>query len=246
MDPWSNYRRYPASQLELAVRLKSLRVADIGLAEGERALLGRREAAAVLEEHERGWPRSGSGRTPRWQRPRSCWKWTRATGMSRSGRSARSTGWVWCLPVADDDDEGATDHANAVFAPLWQAWAAEDNAPIGPFWSSMRAGPTEDEVEVLCCSPVSWAVPEGWAIPGWTVERGEGRAGLELVVGWRHDEGVPVIDSAVHPAVLVLLAETERRGLDLKLVSMRQIGRLDETGDAIGMEVAIPLRPAGT
>ncbi|MGW3468678.1 MerR family DNA-binding transcriptional regulator [Saccharopolyspora sp. NPDC000995] len=222
MDPRSNYRRYPASQLELAVRLKSLRVADIGLAEGERALLGRREAAAVLEEHERGWPRSGSGRTP------------------------RSTGWVWCLPVADDDDEGATDHANAVFAPLWQAWAAEDNAPIGPFWSSMRAWPTEDEVEVLCCSPVSWAVPEGWAIPGWTVERGEGRAGLELVVGWRHDEGVPVIDSAVHPAVLVLLAETERRGVDLKIVSMRQIGRLEETGDAIGMEVAIPLRPAGT
>ncbi|WP_010694544.1 hypothetical protein [Saccharopolyspora spinosa] len=131
-------------------------------------------------------------------------------------------------------------------AALWQALAAADNAPIGPFWSSMRAGSTDDEAEVLCCWPVARAVPEAWAIPGWTVERGEVRAGLELVVGWRHDEDVPVIDSAVHPAVRVLLAEAQRRGADLNLVSMRQIGRLDETGNAIGMEVAVPLQPAAT
>ncbi|WP_223839299.1 MerR family DNA-binding transcriptional regulator [Saccharopolyspora pogona] len=191
VDPWSNYRCYTASQLELAVRLKALRAAGIGLAEVERALLGRREAAAVLEE----------------------------------SRARQDTAQHWVgvvlLPVVDDDDEGATEHANAVFAALWQALAAEDNAPIAPFCSSMRSGSTEDEAEVLCCWAVARAVSAGWAISGWTVARGQVRAGLELVVGRRHDEDVPVVDPVVHPAVIVLLAEAQRRGADLNLVPMR-------------------------
>jgi DNA-binding transcriptional MerR regulator len=242
VDRWSNYRRYSASQLEVAIRLKALRAADVGLAGVERALLGREEAAAVLDEHRAQLAA---------ERQRQDAALEAATALLEGdGRSwdveqrqASAQSWVGvALPVkADPEGDLSDEQANAAFAALWQALAAEDNAPAGPFWSSLRAGSTEDDVELLCCWPVARAVPPDWAIPEWTVVRGEIQVGPELVVGWRHDEDVPVIDSAVHPAVVALLAEVERRGADLDLASMRQIGRLDETGDAIGMEVAIPL-----
>ncbi|MEU5849362.1 MerR family DNA-binding transcriptional regulator [Saccharopolyspora shandongensis] len=237
VDRWSNYRRYSADQLEVAIRLKALRAADIGLAEAERALLGRREAVEVLEEHRARLAE---------QRRRQDAALEAATALLDGDapdweiqeRQADAQHWVGvALPLSD----GADEEANAAFGALWEALAAADNAPVGPFWSSIRAGSTEDDVELLCCWPVARPAPAGWGIPGLAVVRGEVRAGPELVVGWRHDDGVVVIDSAVHPAVVALLAEAERRGADLDLAAMRQIGRLDETGDAVGMEVAIPL-----
>ncbi|MFI0470275.1 MerR family DNA-binding transcriptional regulator [Saccharopolyspora sp. 5N102] len=242
VDPWSNYRRYSAGQLEMAIRLKALRAADIGLAEAERALLGRREAVEVLEEHRARLAE---------QRRRQDAALEAATTLLDGDapdweiqeRRAGAQHWVGvALPVPDGADEELTDEqANAAFGALWEALAAADNAPVGPFWSSIRAGSTEDDVELLCCWPVARPMPADWGIPGLAVVRGEVRAGPELVVGWRHDDGVAVIDSAVHPAVVALLAEAERRGADLDLAAMRQVGRLDDTGDAVGMEVAIPL-----
>ncbi|MEV0703234.1 MerR family DNA-binding transcriptional regulator [Saccharopolyspora sp. NPDC050389] len=242
VDPWSNYRRYSAGQLESAIRLKALRAADIGLAEVERALLGRREAAEVLEEHRARLAEQRQRQDAALEAATALLDGD-ARGWEIQERQAGAQHWVGvALPVADGTDEEVTDEqANAAFGALWEALAAMDNAPIGPFWSSMRAGSTEDDVELLCCWPVARAVPADWGIPEWTVVRGEVRAGPELAVGWRHDDGVAVIDSAVHPAVVALLAEAERRGVDLDLAAMRQIGRLDETGDAIGIEVAIPL-----
>ncbi|GGI97991.1 hypothetical protein GCM10011581_38950 [Saccharopolyspora subtropica] len=142
------------------------------------------------------------------------------------------------LPVsgAEEDDE----RANAAFAALWQALVAADNKPTGPFWSSVRAGSTEDDVELVCCWPVARAVPPDWAVAEWTVVGGVLPAGTELVVSWRHDEPLPLVDSAVPPPVVALLCEAERRGVDLDLASLRQIGWVED-GEVVGMHVAVPL-----
>ncbi|MER6990063.1 MerR family transcriptional regulator [Saccharopolyspora hirsuta] len=237
VDPWSNYRRYSAGQLETAIRLKALRAADVGLAEAQRALRGSEEATAVLAEHrervaaERARQDEAlAAATALLERP-LCW--------DVRERQVEAQHWVGAaLPV---DDDLADEQADLAFGALFRALAAEDNPPTGPFWSSMRAGSGEDEVELLCCWPVARAVAPDWSVPGVSVVRGEVRAGRELVVGWRYDQDVPVVDSAVHPAVVALLAEAERRGAEVDLAAVRQIGQLDETGDAVGMEVALPL-----
>ncbi|MER7082947.1 DNA-binding transcriptional regulator, MerR family [Saccharopolyspora kobensis] len=238
VDPWSNYRRYSASQLESAIQLKALRAAEIGLAEAQRALRGRQGAAAVLAEH-RERLAAERARQDEALAVASALLERDPLSWDVQERQVEAQHWVGVvLPVTD---ELTDDQADLAFGALHRALAAAENAPTGPFWSSMRAGAGEDDVELLCCWPVARAVAPDWSVPGASVVRGEIRAGRELVVGWRHDDGVPVVDSAVHPAVLVLLAEAERRGAEAGLAELRQIGLLDETGDAVGVEVAIPL-----
>ncbi|GAA2792963.1 MerR family transcriptional regulator [Saccharopolyspora taberi] len=237
VDPWSRYRRYTARQLTTAVRLKALRAADVPLAEAGRALEG--QSAAVLAEHrerlatERARQDAAleaaeallSGDEQRWR---------------VEERQAHQQHWVAVvLPVDDDeDDEAGTERANSAYTALWSALEAEGNRPVGGFWSSLRAR-TDGEVELLCCWPVAGPPPTGWTLPGWAVQTGLVPEGRELVVRWRHDDPVPAVDGAVHPAVLALLAEAERRGTDLDLAQLRQIGLLDESGDSVGVEVSV-------
>ena len=146
------------------------------------------------------------------------------------------------LPVDDQDEdaEAATERANQAYGALWKALDADDDRPVGGFWSSMRARSDDGaEVDLLCCWPIAAPLPAEWSLPGWVVETGTVPQGRELVVRWRHDEPVPVVDGAAHPAVPALLAEAEHRGFDPDLAQLRQIGVLDETGDCVGMEVGI-------
>ncbi|MGW0435611.1 hypothetical protein ACWDV4_24105 [Micromonospora sp. NPDC003197] len=83
----------------------------------------------------------------------------------------------------------------------------------------------------------------GWSVPGWVTEVGQVPVGPELVVEWRHDDPVPAVAGATHPAVVALLVEAENRGLELDLSQLRQI-RLIEDGQPVGVEVAMALRPA--
>ncbi|TDD48988.1 MerR family DNA-binding transcriptional regulator [Saccharopolyspora elongata] len=192
VDPWSNYRRYSAGQLEMAIRLKALRAADIGLAEAERALLGRREAVEVLEEHRARLAE---------QRRRQDAALEAATALLDGDapdweiqeRRAGAQHWVGvALPVSDGADEELTDEqANAAFGALWEALAAADNAPVGPFWSSIRAGSTEDDVELLCCWPVARPMPADWGGPGagGRARRGPGGAGARGGLAARRRRG---------------------------------------------------------
>jgi hypothetical protein len=182
------------------------------------------------------------------------WRWT------VQERTATGTHWVGVrLRVSDDvDPEAADERANAGFAALWHALSADGNAPTGPFWSSFRAaGPADPTnsataaaaeegtaMDLLCCWPVARPPASGWSVPGWVTEVGQVLAGPELVVGWRHDEPMPAVAGATHPAVVALLVEAEDRGLELDLSQLRQIG-LIEDGQPVGVEVAMPLVPVG-
>ncbi|CAM03019.1 DNA-binding transcriptional MerR regulator [Saccharopolyspora erythraea NRRL 2338] len=243
VDPWSRYRRYSAPQLDTAVRLKALRAAGVGLAEAERALTGPAAAAEVLSEHREAVQA---------ERRRQEQALEAAEVLLRSGaqdfdvqqRQAPARHWVGVVLTETgepDDEDAATEHANEAFAALWRALAAEGNAPTGAFWTSMRVSPQEpDAVELLCCRPVARPLPDNWSLPGHRVETGQLPAGPELVVGWRHDDPVPAIDGANHPAVLALLVQAEARGVDLDVTRLRQGGLLED-GENVGVEVCIPL-----
>ncbi|GAB3140361.1 MerR family transcriptional regulator [Micromonospora sonneratiae] len=248
VDPWSRYRRYTPAQLAPAIRLKALRAAGVSLADAARALDDPREAEVVLAEHR---ARIAAER----QRQDAAlavlqpllggdgWRWT--------VEERRSTAQHWVgvrLPVTDvaandeGDIEAADERANEGFAALWHALSAEGNAPIGPFWSSFRPGTEEGTtIDLLCCWPVARPVPADWSVPGWTTEVGQVSAGTELVVRWRHDDPIPLVEGATHPAVVALLVEAEARGAAVDLSSLRQIG-LFEAGESVGVEVAMALR----
>ncbi len=102
------------------------------------------------------------------------------------------------------------------------------------------AGAGEDAVELLCCWPVARPLPADWSVPGWRVVVGQLPAGPELAVRWRHDQPIPTVPGAVHPAVLALLATADERGVDLDLSRLRQIGLLED-GQPVGVEIAVPL-----
>lgn len=236
VDKWSRYRRYAASQLDPAVRLKAARTAGVSLADFGSVLSGDVSIVATHRERlaaERAQQDAALDALEAMMR-QSDRKWTI---VERAAAAQPWAGVVLVFKEGEDDDD--PERANSGFAAVWKALAAEGNRPTGPFWSSMRSA-NEDSVEVLCCWPVARALPSDWSIPQWTVAVGETPAGPELAVRWRDDDPVPMVDGVTHPAVLALLAEAEKRGVDLDMASLRQIGVIED-GETIGMEVSIPL-----
>lgn len=238
VDPYSRYRRYTAAQLHTALRLKALRAAGIGVPDAARALGDRRPAEEVVSEFrarlaiERERQDAAlaalesllGGAEHHWHIER---------------RHAIAQHWAGVvLPVPDDED--GDEQAEEAFGTLWTALATGDNAPIGPLWTSMRPAEDGNTVELLCCWPIAHPPPPGWSVPGHTIETGRLPEGPELVVRWRHDDPVPVIDGATHPAVIALLAGAEERGLELDVSRLRQIG-VFEDGHPVGMEVVVPV-----
>ncbi|TWP53979.1 MerR family DNA-binding transcriptional regulator [Lentzea tibetensis] len=235
VDQWSRYRRYAGAQLADAVRLKAMRAAGVSLVDAQRLLAGE----DVLGEHRR---RLAEER----ERQDAALVALEAlldgrTAWRAEEREAPAQHWAGVVMKIEEDDDD-TEQANEAFAGLWKALAAQGNAPAGAFWSSMRAA--GETVELLCCWPVARPVEQGWEVPGLVVESGTLPAGPELVVRWRHDDPVPLVDGAAHPAVLALLADAEERGVDADLARLRQIGVIED-GEAVGVEVSIPLRESG-
>ncbi|GAA4225714.1 hypothetical protein GCM10023075_24050 [Streptosporangium album] len=249
VDPWSRHRRYSASQFESATRLKALRAAGVPLAEAPPFLDDPRTAGVTLAEHRARLAAerqrqdaaldtldrllNGEGRND-WQVVER-----RAERQHWAGVALRVPGGD---DLTEDDVECANEEVNEGFAALWGVLAESGNAPVGPFWSTLRAVPGSDtEVEVICCWPVAHPPPDGWAVPGWTVETGTVEAALELAVRWRFDDPMTMVDGAAHPAVLALLVAAEDRGLDVELSRLRQIGLLEQ-GESVGMEVALVIQ----
>jgi DNA-binding transcriptional MerR regulator len=234
VDKWSRYRRYAASQLDPAVRLKAARTAGVSLADFESVLSGEVSIVATHRERlaaERAQQDAALDALELMMQRDPGWKIVE--------REAAAQPWAAIvLPVDEDEDD--TDRANEGFSALWKALSAEDNPPTGAFWSSIRASANGDRIELLCCWPVARTLPADWPIPQWTVEVGEIPAGPELAVRWRHDDPMPMVEGATHPPAIALLAEAERRGFDLDLSQLRQIGVIEDD-QPVGMEVSIPL-----
>ncbi|GAB2956124.1 hypothetical protein GCM10027280_50900 [Micromonospora polyrhachis] len=259
VDPWTRYRRYTAAQLAPAIRLKALRAAGVSLTDAARILADPDDAEPVLTRHRAqvAAERERQDAALAALEPvlgAESWRWT------VQERTATGTHWVGVrlrLPASDDiDPEAADERANAGFAALWRELSADDNAPTGPFWSSFRTAGSADPtasttrpaaeegtaIDLLCCWPVARPPAPGWSVPGWVTEVGQVPAGPELVVRWRHDEPMPAVVGATHPAVVALLVEAENRGLELDLPQLRQIG-LIEDGQPVGVEVVMPVLP---
>ncbi|WP_433254029.1 MerR family DNA-binding transcriptional regulator [Streptosporangium sp. CA-135522] len=246
VDPWSRHRRYSASQFGVAIRLKTLRAAGVPLADAPRFLADPPAATAMLAEYrarvlaERKRQDSALDTLDRLLSGEDRHDW-----QVEERRTERQhwAGVVFPMLRDDDDPTGDVDRANERFnegfGALWQALSKAGNAPTGSFWSAFRAASGSDtEIETLCCWPVAHPLPAGWSMPGWTVESGTIEAAPELVVRWRFEDPVMVVDGVTHPAVLALLAVAEERGVGVNLSRLRQIG-LMEQGEVVGMEVAI-------
>ncbi|MBB5079623.1 MerR family DNA-binding transcriptional regulator [Nonomuraea endophytica] len=233
VDPWSRHRRYSATQFEHALRLKAARAADLPLAEAPKLLQDAESATATLADHrarlaaDRERQDAALDALERLLAGPIHWQ--------TEVRQAEAQPWAGVVlpPDIADDEE-----ANALFAGLWRRLDAEGNRPTGAFWTTIRATPgSETEVQVLCCWPVAALPPESWT----DVERGTIETGREMVVRWRWDQDVPMVEGATHPAVLALLAAAQESGAEVSLSQVRQIGLLEE-GQPVGMEVAVHLK----
>ncbi|GAA3154413.1 hypothetical protein GCM10010466_51720 [Planomonospora alba] len=237
VDPWSRHRRYSAAQFGHALRLKAARSAGLPLAEAPGLLADDESAAAVLAEHR---ARLAAERR-RQDAALDVLAGLLAEPVRWRTEIRRTQAQHWAgavLPLTGAEDAQAADErANELFGGLWRRLAEAGNPPTGAFWTTFRAVPgSETEVRVLYCWPVAELPPADWDVESGTLEAGE-----EMVVRWRFEEDVPVVDGAAHPAVLELVAAAERSGAEVSLDRLRQIGLLDEEGEPVGMEVAVRL-----
>ena len=99
-----------------------------------------------------------------------------------------------------------------------------------------------EALQLLCCWPVDGPVPDGWAVPGVDVVQGLLPAGSQLVSRWLHDDPVTMLPGALHPAVVAILVEADRRGADVRLEDLRQV--VVAGGETGGVEVTVPLGAA--
>ncbi|WP_380164551.1 MerR family transcriptional regulator [Jannaschia sp. R86511] len=249
VDAGSRYRRYGFSQLTPALRLRALRLAGMPLTEAGVVMAGGAPAAAVVttfrervaaereaqDEALDGLERhlGEVGAEDRWpvvERDRPAQRWVGAL-----------------LPVsadeaAGDSDDEATERANRAFAALWRGLDEVGRRPTGQPWSAFRVAPgSEDSLQLLCCWPVDGDVPDGWDPPGVDTVSGCVPAGPHLVSRWSHADEPVLTSDQLHPAVLALLVEADRRGADLRLQDLRQVVLLAPDGAVGGVEVTVPL-----
>lgn len=249
VDGVSRYRRYGVHQIGPALRLRALRRAGMPLTDAEVVMTGGPTASAALARfRERlGLERAeqdaalaalerhlaDEARGSRWQvveRDRPAQHWVGAVVPATLDE------------VAGEDDDDATERANGVFAALWRGLDQVGLRPSGEPWSSFRVDPgAEDSVQLLCCWPVDGAVPDGWEVPGVEVLHGLTPAGPQLASRWSHDRDPVLETDQLHPAVLALLVEADRRGVDVRLQDLRQVVLTASDGTSTGIEVTVPV-----
>lgn len=241
-DPWTGYRRYTADQLSSAVLIRAAREAGMPLAEIHRLLEDQEQARTTLD-------RFRSAVAARRERQDAALEGVAALlaeevrGQAVEERAAPEQYWAGIVLRVGQDEERGGEHADEAFTALGSSLIAEGVELSGPFWSSVRHTGEEGAPELLCCAPVPGPLPADWGLPGWRTETGLLPERTELVVRWSHDAPVPAVEGAVHPAVLMILAEAEHRGSAVSPAQLRQIP-LFEGGDPAGVAVALPLSPA--
>lgn len=248
-DPWTGYRRYTADQLSSAVLIRAAREAGMPLAEIERLLEDPGRARTTLDEFR-------SAVTAQRERQDAALEGMAALlaeevrGQEVEERTAPAQHWAGIvLKVGPEEEglaeEGAEERADEAFTALGSALVAAGVELSGPFWSSVRDAGEDGTAELLCCAPLAGPLPADWELPGWDTESGLLPERTELVVRWSHDAPIPAVEGAVHPAVLMLLTEAERRGAAVSPARLRQIP-LFEDGEPTGVAVALPLEPAAS
>ncbi len=241
-DPWTGYRRYTADQLSSAVLIRAAREAGMPLAEIHCLLEGQEQARTTLD-------RFRSAVAARRERQDAALEGLAALlaeevrAQAVKERSAPEQHWAGIVLRVGQDEEKDGERADEAFTALGSSLIAEGAELSGPFWSSVRGAGEDGTAELLCCAPVPGPLPADWGLPGWRTETGLLTERTELVVRWSHDAPIPAVEGAVHPAVLMILAEAERRGAAVSPAQLRQIP-LFEDGKPVGVAVTLPLSPA--
>ena len=230
IDPTTRYRRYSASQLRPALRLRALREADVPLTKLA-AVVDDRSAIAVLEGHrvEQAAVRAAQDLAH-----------TRAIAIVEAlaveshvqVRDAAAQPYVGTVLRIDEaellEDEGANDEFTALYSRAVELGVT----PTGRFWTTLRSR-DDDAVEMVLCVATAEHPPSQAATSG--TEAGELPERRELVTAWRGDQS-GLVEGVLHPAVVAIFEELEDRGRDTALDNLRQIVLPDG-----GVEVATTL-----
>ncbi|WP_217428239.1 MerR family transcriptional regulator [Microlunatus speluncae] len=242
VDPHSGYRRYAASQLRDAMMIKALRDADVPLAEVASAVAAPDRAVELLEQHRERVVAAREAEDRAADRSRQV-----LAGMDVvvpvEFRTAAPQPYAGVLIelAADDATEGDDDDAaNQAFAALWQRLAETGNPPTGSFWTTIRSAREPERAELVLCWPVARQPDADFALDGHRVETGILPERDELVATWQHN-GTEATEDALHPAAVALFEEAERRGVDLEVGLLRQIGLTDQAGTPTAIELAYGL-----
>lgn len=244
VDPHSNYRRYAASQLRDAIMIKALRDSGVPLAEVATATAAPDRAAELLDRHRERVLAARAAEDSAAERSRRVLSGLEAE-VPVELRSAPPQPYAGVLVelAADDETEWDDDDpTNQAFGALWQRLTETGHPPTGAFWSTIRSARDPEHVQLVLSWPVAREPDAGFALDGHRVEIGTLPARDEIVAGWTFDDAMPAED-AMHPAAVALIEEVERRDLDLDLGLLRQIGRIDDTGEPTGVELAYGFRP---
>lgn len=237
VDDRSGYRRYTESQVRSGVEVRALRDAGVALpavtaavAQGDAlgALTAHRERVLAQRiEEDRAFAAAETAlralRVP-------------VEVVERHAAAVPYVGRVIAVP-ADAADELTDDHANDVFAALFQDVHEAGLGPAGSFWTSIRAG-DRGQIELVCCWPTVRPAEVGWGGAGTKVNVLPART--ELVATWRPDAGEELPEGYTHPAVVALFEAAGSRGLDIGEAEVRQ--SVHGTGDDDwSVEVAITI-----
>jgi DNA-binding transcriptional MerR regulator len=263
VDPRTRYRGYTGAQVRDAVLVKALRDAGVPVEQVRRALAGPDGVDAVLAGFRAGVEAGRRAQDAALVAADEVLAALRdpVEVRERDAGPLHHAGVALRVPLPDDtgtdaatgtdtdtdtdtgqDDDAATERANAAFADLHQRLARAGNPPVGPFWSSFAATDDPGAVELLLCWPVARpaSADELSEDGGPRIRTGTLPARRELVATWTAaDRALPA--GVPHPAFVALLAELDARGVDVDLADVRQVGLVDGSGAPAGTELAVSL-----
>ncbi len=91
--------------------------------------------------------------------------------------------------------------------------------PSGQFWTTLRAD-GKDHIEIVCCWPVSRAIPDLWSDENNVREELPER--VELVASWQATPDFLLPEGATHPAVVALFDALAEQNINLSGSEVRQ------------------------
>jgi DNA-binding transcriptional MerR regulator len=236
VDPFTRYRRYAAAQLRPALLLRALREADVPLS----ALSGavdESSAVAALDRHRAEQLALRAAQDRAHDRAQAVIAALAASARVEV-RDAPEQPYLGTVIRAAEAEGMENEEANDEFRELYRAAAKLGAQPTGQFWSILRAG-ENDVVELVLCVAVSETVtaidpgagPDaagagtgtgGSAASSATIESATLPRRRELVTAWDGDQS-GLVEGVLHPAVVAIFEEIEKRGLSTRLDHVRQV-----------------------
>lgn len=246
VDTRSGYRSYSVHQLRDATTIRVLRAAGVSLDRVTEALTGPDRVDAVVADRRREVTEQ-RGREDRALALAGRLDLLRGS-TEVATRDAPAQHWV-AVEVDVDvtaEVEWEDEKADEGFLALASALVEVGNRPSGPFWTTMRPGPSADAVTLLLSWPVEHPADPTLRLDGWTVRTGTLPARTEAYVtqttGGMGDEDLLDGDPGGRlpaPEYIALLEFLADKGVDASEV--RQVAVLGADGNPVAMEAVVTI-----